>query len=120
MLLHFILANSGLINVIRRFALDMCHDAPCNLSVMWLTLTSVVLFVLGLIGMIIHRQRILKLLLSSLLIVLASAINFIAFAKIQGNHTGAVIALFIILMFSFEVITALTISLLIYYKRAER
>jgi len=75
-----------------------------------------ILFVLGLIGFLTRRNMILMFLYAELMIQ-GVAINFVAFARFQGNLQGQAFVLFLLTVAACEAAIALALILALYRKR---
>jgi len=74
---------------------------------------SIVLFVIGIIGILL-RRNVLLILLSLELVFNASSVAFVAFSKLHGNLDGQVIVLFTMAVAAAEVTIALAITVLLF------
>lgn len=88
-----------------------------SINLMPLLILSMSLFVISLLGLTIGRGSFIKLCGSLFLGVIAIDINFLGFGLYMQNHTGEIIAMLITIMFIFQIIAALTVYLILYFKR---
>jgi NADH-quinone oxidoreductase subunit K len=77
---------------------------------------SVILFSLGIIGVVINTHNLIVMLLSIELILLASNILFVAFSFFHKDIEGQVFSMFLLAVSAAEVAIALSVILL-YFKR---
>jgi NADH-quinone oxidoreductase subunit K len=75
-----------------------------------------ILFVLGLVGFLARRNLILMFLNAEMMIQ-GVAINFVAFARYQGNLQGQSFVLFLLTVAACEAAIALAVILMLYKKR---
>jgi len=78
---------------------------------------SVIIFGLGLVGIILNRRNVILLLVCIEIMLLAVNTNFIAFAHFYANITGQVFVFFILTVAAAEAAIALAIVLLFYRDR---
>ena len=76
-------------------------------------LLSGILFSIGVVGVTTSRN-VLKILLSLELLLAASNLSFVAFSRFNGDYTGQLIVLFVILVAAAEVAIGLAIIVLMY------
>lgn len=81
-------------------------------------LIAAALFCIGLYGVLTRRNAI-GLLLSVELMANAVSINFVAFSRYHGGHTGQVFALFAIALTVAEVVVGLALVMLLYRARKD-
>lgn len=77
---------------------------------------SVILFTIGLYGLL-TRRNILLILLSIELILNAANLSFVSFSSYWGNLTGQVLVFFTMIVAAAEVTVALAIVVLLYRKK---
>ena len=77
---------------------------------------SVILFVIGAVGVLVRRNAILVF-MSIELMLNACNLAFVAFARMQGNLDGQVVAFFVMVVAAAEVVVGLAILMAIYRAR---
>ena len=77
---------------------------------------AVILFMIGIVGVIINTHNLIVMLLSVEVILLAGNILFVAFAYFHGNMEGQLFSMFLLAVTAAETAVALSIILL-YFKR---
>ena len=82
-----------------------------GLTLMHYLILSTLLFSLGLVGVMIHRYHLLRLLMSIELLLLAINTQFIAFSHYSGYLSGQIMVFFILALTALE--TAIALALLI-------
>jgi NADH-quinone oxidoreductase subunit K len=82
----------------------------------WFVDLSVILFVIGAVGVLIRRNAIIIFMCVELML---NAVNlaFVAFARVHGNLNGQVIAFFVMVIAAAEVVVGLAILLSIFRTR---
>ncbi|MCX7338104.1 MAG: NADH-quinone oxidoreductase subunit NuoK [Alphaproteobacteria bacterium] len=78
---------------------------------------SGVLFSLGMLGIILNRQNIIRVLMSIELILLAGNINFVVFSVNLSDLSGQIFSLFVLTMSAAEVAVGLAIVVLYFRDR---
>jgi NADH-quinone oxidoreductase subunit K len=78
---------------------------------------SGLLFFISLIGMIIHRKKIIHLLITIELMLLAISLNFITFSYVLHDITGTIFVFFIWMVSSAGMIIALAIMVSLFRKK---
>ena len=78
-------------------------------------LCGLTMFSIGIIGMLLHRDNLLRILISSEVMLLGINLCFVFFAREHGNVIGQVFTIFVIACSGAEVAVALIIFVL-YYK----
>ena len=77
---------------------------------------AVILFVIGSVGVLVRRNAILVF-MSIELMLNACNLAFVAFARMQGNLDGQVVAFFVMVVAAAEVVVGLAILMAIYRAR---
>jgi NADH-quinone oxidoreductase subunit K len=77
---------------------------------------AVILFVIGAVGVLVRRNAILVF-MSIELMLNACNLAFVAFARLQGNLDGQVVAFFVMVVAAAEVVVGLAILMAIYRAR---
>ena len=77
---------------------------------------SSILFVLGVLGIFLHRKNVITILLSIELILLSVNINLVAFSAFLNDLTGQVFAMFVLTVAAAEAAIGLAI-LVTYFRR---
>jgi NADH-quinone oxidoreductase subunit K len=77
---------------------------------------AVILFVIGAVGVLVRRNAILVF-MSVELMLNACNLAFVAFARMQGNLDGQVVAFFVMVVAAAEVVVGLAILMAIYRAR---
>mgnify|MGYP003679074928 FL=1 len=77
---------------------------------------SLILFVMGMLGIFLNRKNIIIILMAIELILLAVNLNFVAFSAFIGDMTGQVFAMFILTVAAGEAAIGLAI-LVIYFRQ---
>jgi NADH-quinone oxidoreductase subunit K len=77
---------------------------------------AAVLFVLGVLGIFLNRRNVILMLMAIELILLAVNINLVAFSAFLGDHTGQVMAMFVLTVAAAEAAIGLAI-LVIFFRR---
>jgi NADH-quinone oxidoreductase subunit K len=77
---------------------------------------AVILFVIGAVGVLVRRNAILVF-MSIELMLNACNLAFVAFARMQGNLDGQVVAFFVMVVAAAEVVVGLAILMAIYRAR---
>ena len=80
-------------------------------------IVSFTLFLIGIWGIFFNRKNILVMLMSIELMLNAANLAFVAFARMQGNLDGQVIAFFVMVVAAAEVVVGLAIIVAIYRSR---
>jgi len=83
--------------------------------ILFTLITNVILFFLGILGLVFNRKNILIILMSIELILLAVNLNFIVFSVYLDNILGQIISLFILTVAAAE--SAIGLALLVIFYR---
>ena len=78
-------------------------------------IVAVIMFTLGILGIILNRKNIIVILMSVELILLAVNINLVSFSSFLGDLTGQVFSLFILTVAAAE--AAIGLAILVTYYR---
>ena len=80
---------------------------------------SVVLFSIGLFGIVCGRRSVISVLMSIEMILLAANINFISFSSFTGDVMGQVFAMFVLVVAAAEAAIGLAILVLYFRDRGD-
>jgi NADH-quinone oxidoreductase subunit K len=89
---------------------------PNGLSVFHFVMLSLVLFSIGMAGIMINRKSVISILMSIEIMMLAVNINFVAFAGYLGDISGQIFVLMVLTVAAAEVAIGLAI-LVLYFRR---
>ncbi len=78
-------------------------------------IVAALLFTIGIVGIFLNRRNVILILMSIELMLLAVAINFVAFSQVLGNLVGQVFVFFILTVAAAE--SAIGLAILVVYFR---
>ena len=81
-------------------------------------LYALALFVVGLIGLVRHKEHLLMFLMCIELMLLAASTNFIAFARAYGDVEGQIMVLMILTVAAAEVAIGLALLIMIFREKS--
>ncbi len=87
------------------------------IGILHFSILSIIIFCIGLCGVMINRTSIINILMSIELMLLAVNINFVAFSSYLGDISGNIYVLMVLTVAAAEVAVGLAILVLHFYDR---
>jgi len=88
-----------------------------NISLEHFLILAIIVFAIGVAGLLLNRKNIINLLMSVELMLLAANINLVAFSRFLGDTTGQIISIIILTIAAAEAAIGLAI-IVAYYRHS--